>query len=85
MVFLNRCVSLAAICVLAACSAEPGSTFSLVEATISDVQNAVRSGRVSCRAVVEGYISRINAYDEASGVHAITAVIRSAAWRASSR
>ena len=82
MVFLNRCVSLAAICVLAACSAEPRSTFSLVEATISDVQNAVRSGRVSCRAVVEGYISRINAYDEARGVHAITVINPSAIERA---
>ena len=47
MVYLNRCVLLAVLGLLAACSAEPKSTFSLVEATISDVQNAVRSGNIA--------------------------------------
>lgn len=59
---------------LAACGAEPKQAFPLVEATIADIQNAITSGEVSCRAVVEGYIDRIAAYDQASGINAITAV-----------
>jgi Asp-tRNA(Asn)/Glu-tRNA(Gln) amidotransferase A subunit family amidase len=73
---------LAVLGLLAACSAEPKSTFSLVEATISDVQNAVRSGQVSCRAVVDGYINRINEYDQARGIHAITVINPNATARA---
>ena len=82
MVYLNRCLLLAVLGLLAACSVEPKSTFSLVEATISDIQNAVRSGQVSCRAVVEGYINRINEYDRARGIHAITAINPNATERA---
>jgi len=82
VVYLNRCVLLVVLGLLAACSAEPRSTFSLVEASISDVQNAVRSGQVSCRAVVEGYINRINKYDRASGIHAITVINPNATERA---
>jgi hypothetical protein len=74
MDYLTRCVLLVGLCLLAACSSEPKNTFSLVEATISDVQNAVKSGQLSCRAVVEGYIARINEYDRARGIHAITAI-----------
>ncbi len=82
MVNPNRCVLLTVLGLLAACSAEPQSAFSLVEATISDIQNAVRSGRVSCRAVVEGYINRIKEYDQASGIHAITVINPNATERA---
>jgi len=82
MVNPNRCVLLAVLGLLAACSAEPQSAFSLVEATISDIQNAVRSGQVSCRAVVEGYINRINEYDRARGIHAITVINPNATERA---
>jgi len=82
MVNSNRCVLLAVLGLLAACSAEPKSAFSLVEATISDIQNAVRSGQGSCRAVVEGYINRINEYDRARGIHAITVINPNATERA---
>jgi len=70
------------ILLTAACSAEPQSTFSLVEATISDIQSAVRSGQVSCRAVVDGYINRINEYDQARGIRAITVINPNVAARA---
>jgi len=62
------------VALLAACNPEPTKTFSLVEATISDLQNAMRSGQVSCRSIVEGYIERIDAYDQAKGINAITVV-----------
>lgn len=59
---------------LAACQAESDKTFLFVEATISDIQNAVRAGDVSCRDVVDGYIQRIETYDKPSGVNAITVI-----------
>ncbi|MDX1429477.1 MAG: amidase, partial [Rhodothermales bacterium] len=48
--------------------------FDVVEATIADIQTAVRSGDVSCREIVQLYLDRIAAYDSASGVNAITFV-----------
>ena len=74
MVWTSKFLLLISVGLLAACNAEPSRPFSLVEATISDIQNFVRSGQVSCRAVVEGYIDRIDVYDRASGVNAITVV-----------
>jgi len=59
---------------LTACSAGPDTPFSLVEATIADIQTAVLAGEVSCHDVVEGYIDRIRAYDKARGINAITEV-----------
>ena len=38
--------------------------FQLVEATIDDVHAALTSGRISCRAIVQGYLDRIAAYDK---------------------
>ncbi len=37
--------------------------FEVVEATIADVQQALASGRLTCRAVVQQYLDRIDAYD----------------------
>jgi len=70
----GKVILLAGLGILAACSAEQTASFSLVEATISDIQAAVKSGEVSCAAVVEGYITRINTYDQAKGINAITAI-----------
>ncbi len=46
--------------------------FSLVEASIADIQAALLSGEVSCRDVVRGYLERIAIYDKSSGINAIT-------------
>ena len=46
--------------------------FSLVEASIADIQAALLSGEVSCRDVVGGYLERIAIYDKSSGINAIT-------------
>lgn len=55
-----------------ACAPEsPKTAFAFVEATVEDVQSAIRSGDISCRDVVSGYIARIAAYDAATGMHAI--------------
>ena len=47
------------------------SAFRFVEATIEDVQSAIRSGSMSCKAIVAGYLARIEAYDQPSGLNAI--------------
>ncbi len=63
------------VLVLAACEPEPEpEPFDVVEATIADIQSAIRDGRTTCRAVVEGHLARIQTYDEPSGLNAITVV-----------
>jgi len=63
----------AAFCLaaLAGCGGEP---FEPVEATIAEIQDRVRSGRTSCRQVVQSYLDRIEAYDQPTGLNAITVV-----------
>jgi Asp-tRNA(Asn)/Glu-tRNA(Gln) amidotransferase A subunit family amidase len=45
--------------------APPVPSFRLLEATIDDIHAALRSNRVTCRALVDGYLRRIEAYDQA--------------------
>ena len=71
---IRTLVSLPAILVLGipSCSSEiSGAPFTFVEATIEDVQSAVRSGNMSCREIVSGYLARIDVYDKSSGLNAI--------------
>jgi len=42
----------------------PRHKFEVVGATIAETQAAIRSGRTTCRAVVEAYLARIRAYDQ---------------------
>ena len=41
------------------------ATFRLLEATIDDIHAAFRANRLTCRALVEGYLRRSEAYDQA--------------------
>ena len=82
MIHLHRLALLVGFSLLLGCSDEPKEPFSLVEARISDIQEAVKSGQVSCRSVVEGYIQRIDVYDQARGINAITAINPNAIERA---
>ena len=48
---------------------QPASTpapppFDVVEASIADIHAALRAGRITCRALVERYLRRIDAYDK---------------------
>ena len=56
--------------------------FSLVEASISDVQAAIDDGRETCHSLVEESLARIAAYDETTGLHAITVLNPKALIRA---
>ncbi len=75
----------AAVLALAApgCRDAP-QAFDVVETTIPEVQSAVRSGATTCRAVVEAYLARIEAYDSTAGLHAITEINPRALARADS-
>lgn len=56
--------------------------FDVVEASIADIQRAISSGDTSCRAIVETYLDRIEAYDKATGLNAITVINPAALSRA---
>ncbi len=42
----------------------PPAPFEIEETTIAQVQEAFKTGRLTCRALVEGYLKRIEAYDK---------------------
>ncbi|MCH7475856.1 MAG: amidase, partial [Gemmatimonadetes bacterium] len=69
------------LAVLAACGPPP-EPIDVVEATIGDIQEAISSGRTTCRMVVQAYIDRIEAYDKSTGLNAITVVNPNALNRA---
>ncbi len=72
MSMIYKFAGMALILGLTACSGStPGPGFQFVEATIEDVQAAIRSGEMSCADIVEGYLRRIEAYDRSSGMNAI--------------
>jgi amidase len=52
---------------------EPGP-IDVVEASIAELQTAIRDGRTTCRLVVQAYLDRIEAYDRSTGLNAITEV-----------
>ncbi len=75
----------AIIAISAACARQTppqDRSFPVVEATIADIQSAVRDGRTSCRDVVAAYLAQIEAYDAPSGLNAITTVNLAALERA---
>jgi Asp-tRNA(Asn)/Glu-tRNA(Gln) amidotransferase A subunit family amidase len=57
-------------------------SFQFVEATIDDIQNTLRSGNMTCRQIVSGYIDRINYFDEDTKLNAITVINRNALSKA---
>ena len=48
--------------------------FEIVETTIAEIHQAIRSGKITCRGLVEGYLKRINAYDQTARLNAIVIV-----------
>ncbi len=62
------------LCFAAACQPREADRFPVVEATIAGIQEAVLSGRTTCRGVVQAYLERIEAYDQPTGLNAITMV-----------
>jgi amidase len=48
--------------------------FEPTEATIADIHRALRSGKLTCRQLVEDYLKRIDAYDQSTKLNAIVIV-----------
>ena len=59
-------------------SARSTRRFNMVEATISQIHAAIRSGDLTCRALVDRYLERIRAYDQSTRLNAIVVVNREA-------
>jgi Asp-tRNA(Asn)/Glu-tRNA(Gln) amidotransferase A subunit family amidase len=55
-------------------SCQEPEPFTVVEATIAGIQEAILSGRTTCRGVVQAHLDRIEAYDKTTGLNAITVV-----------
>src|SRR5580692_739971 len=51
-------------------AAGPG-TFDVRETTIVETQAAIRSGKVTCRQLVEAYIRRVKAYDQTTHLNSM--------------
>ena len=68
----NRVILLVTALALSSLACESRS-FDVVEASITEIRDAIVSGQTTCRAVVQAYLDRIEAYDE-STVNAITVV-----------
>ena len=52
----------------------------VVETTIAEIHRAIRSGRLTCRELVETYLKRIKTFDQPTKLNAIV-VINSNAWK----
>src|SRR5579859_5599920 len=50
------------------------SKFEVTETTIAETQKAIRSGKVTCRQLVEAYLKRIRAYDQPTRLNGIVIV-----------
>ncbi len=48
--------------------------FEVSETTISEIHQAIRSGKITCRQLVEAYLKRIEAYDQATKLNSIVIV-----------
>lgn len=62
------------VALLQACSPAQDSSLSLVEASIAEIQQAIRAGETNCQNVVSAYIKRIEYYDQSTGLNAITEI-----------
>ncbi len=80
---MRRIAAFTALAALAtACDRPTPTPLNLVEATIAEVQDAIFTGRTTCRMVVQGYLDRIEAYEDR--INAITVVNPAALDRADS-
>ena len=65
---------LASIASLLVTGAAPATPFDLQEASIDTVHGALRSGELSCRALVDQYLTRIRALDQPMRLNAIVTI-----------
>jgi amidase len=69
---MRQIIVFATTLLLAACgNSAPPKSFVFVEATIDDVHGAIADGAMSCVDIIQGYLQRIETYDQASGMNSI--------------
>ncbi len=54
--------------------AQTRNKFEPVETTIAEIHQAMRTGKITCRQLVEAYLKRIDAYDQATKLNSIVIV-----------
>src|SRR5262245_13134420 len=52
-----------AVLLLMGCAPKSGGKFNVEEASITDIQNAIRAGKTTCEGVVQAYLARARAYN----------------------
>src|SRR5579863_3101907 len=55
-------------------SSGSASKFEVTETTIAETQEAIRSGKVTCRQLVKAYLARIRRYDQSTRLNAIVVI-----------
>lgn len=65
---------IAALLLALGVSAQTQRRFDPTEKTIAEIHQAIRSGKITCRELVEAYLKRISAYDQATKLNAIVLV-----------
>ena len=69
---MRQIIVFATTLLLTACGNNaPPKSFAFVEATIDDVHVAIADGTMSCVDILQGYLRRIETYDQASGMNSI--------------
>ena len=63
-VVIKALVCCAVVCVVALPAAQSAPAFEVHEATIAQIHDAMKAGRVTCRTLVEQYLRRIEAFDK---------------------
>ncbi|MFW5904869.1 MAG: hypothetical protein ACOCUZ_01500, partial [bacterium] len=66
---LRAAIPAAVLPLLAAACEPPPEPFDPVGADIAGIRAAVVDGRIRCGEVVQAHLARIEAYDQASGLH----------------
>src|SRR5581483_2836229 len=71
---LWRWLALFLLCFVITGFAHGRGAFEVSETTIAETQKAIRSGRVTCRQLVEAYLKRIRAYDQPARLNSIVVI-----------
>merc|ERR1712046_315815 len=54
---------------------DDGVAFSFVESTVADLHTSLETGGITCEEVVQGYIDRIEAYDDTGSTTELNSVV----------
>jgi len=64
------------------CNGQTNQSFIIEEVSISEIHKAIRSGKITCRQLVEHYLTRIKKYDQSARLNSIVIINHRAVERA---